>query len=492
MSLLPLTIPPGVYRTGTAYQSMGRWYESDLIRWFAKAMGPFGGWRKVTDTVLDGPGRGIVTWRPSTTTRYAGIGTPDSLYIWNDDVITDITPAGFPSGSQGSMYGIGYGSGLYGVGVYGQTTGSDPTDATTWSLDSWGDYLVACASHDRVLYEWTGNLANPAVAVTGAPSMRAFVVTAERVILALGADGDDRAVDWCDIGANTVWTPTASNAAGGVELQTNGVLMTGRRVPKGTLLWTTTDVWLATYVGQPDIYVFDQKERGCGLLAPQAVQVTPGGTFWMGIRNFFRYDGRVVPLPCDVQDYVFQDINFDQAAQFSSGHNAAFGEVYWWYCSAGSDTLDRCVSYNYRENHWAMHPSLIRSCWEDASTFRYPLAVSPAGVLYEQESGWTADGTPILDGRYAKSGPVEFGAGDRIMEAKQLVPDTNTEGDAQVRFESRFTPDGDATAWGPYPIAAYTDTRVTGRQLSVILEATADRDWRLGVMRLEAEPGGGR
>lgn len=494
MTLIPLTIPPGVFRNGTAYQAQGRWYESDLIRWLSGAVMPVGGWLRSSPTTMDAPGRGMTAWRPSNIIRYLGIGSPNKLYIWDDSVITDITPVGFTAGNVAATYGAGYGTGTYGSGLYSVgSSGTTLMDATTWSMDPWGDRLVACASHDKKIYEWAGVLATPAAQVAGSPLARSIVVTAERVLMALGTTSD-RDIDWSDIGVNTDWTPSATNAAGGVTLQTDGALIAGVRVRKGTLIMTTTDAWLATYVGQPDIYLFEQVEKGCGLFGALAIQSTPGGTFWLSQSSFFRYEGaQIRPLPCDLQDYVFGDINLDQASQFSSGHNSAFGEVYWWYCSAGSTTIDRCVSYNYRENHWAMHPSLLRTCWEEAGVFRRPMAVSTAGALYEHESGWTNNGTAITTGRYAKSGPVEMGSGDQIMECSQLVPDEKTVGQLQFIAETRYTPEDPAPrTWGPFPATAYTDFRVTGRQMALTLQATADADFRFGTQRLDATPGGRR
>lgn len=489
--LIPLPIPPGVYRNGTNYQAQGRWYDADLVRWFGKTMRPFGGWKKVTASSLGGAGRGIVAWRPSNAVRYAGIGTPDKLWVWNDDVLTDITPSGFPSGSGGSIYGVGYGYGNYGSGVYGQTTGTGVPDATTWTLDNWGNRLVACATHNGVLYEWDGNLAHLAAAVANAPTMRSFLVTEERSLMAIASNNNDREVSWSDFENNTDWTPTATNAAGALNIQTPGSLLTGRRTAYGHLIWSTVDLHRMNYVGQPDIYVPEKIASDCGTRSPLSIQATPGGVFWMGGNSFFRYDGgQVVPLPSDVQDYVFADINTDQAALFASGHNPAFGEVYWWYCSAGSTTLNRCVAYNYRENHWNILPSLSRGCWAAQGVFRSPLAVDAAGTLFEHESGWTADGTPILAGRFATSGPIEIGSGDQIVEATQLVPDAGTEGAMELLFTTKFTPEGPSTTWGPFPANQYTDTRVTGRQVALTLRSLQDADFRFGTHRLDAIPGG--
>ena len=45
---IPLKLPPGIYRNGTQYQSAGRWYDANLVRWYDGTLRPIGGWRKRT------------------------------------------------------------------------------------------------------------------------------------------------------------------------------------------------------------------------------------------------------------------------------------------------------------------------------------------------------------------------------------------------------------------------------------------------------------
>lgn len=496
--LFPLPIPPGVARNGTEYQNAGRWYEAALMRWYAKGIRPFGGWVRKTSTNLGGPGRGMLTWRPSSFSRQAAIGTPDGLFIWDDDSIIDITPTGFPAGVPSTFYGVGYGFGPYGAGDYGVSSGSGATEATSWSMDTWGDYLDAVASHDRVIYEYD-NDGNPAEPVANAPTALALFVTEERVLVALGADGNLRQIKWSDFENNTLWIPDFDNAAGDFRLQTDGTIVTGRAGVRGTnLIWTTTDLWRMSFIGGTLVYQFNQISKNCGLVAPKAIQVIEGGAVWMGQKNFLLFNGgEVAPIPCDLQDYVYGDINFAQAAKFHCGHIAAFGEVLFFYCSAGSTAIDRCVAYNYREGHWnIVDPNgiMARGCWADVGAFNYPLAVGEDGLLYQQETGFDADGVPILTSRYAKSGPVQLGSGDRLIEATQMLPDKTAVGDVQVRFRQRFTPLGAETLRGPYAIRSdgYTDIRVTARQVGLTIESLADADFRIGLQRLDGVEGGAR
>ena len=223
---IPLNIPPGVYKNGTEYQSKGRWNNSTLVRWYQNTIRPIGGWRKRSSTQLTGSARGLIAWRDNSNVRWTGIGTHSKLYAMNEGgVAYDITPASFTVGIADADTKLGYGYGAYGTAAYGiarPDTGSY-LPATTWSLDTWGEYLVGCSNADGKLLEWQLNTSNDAAAITNAPtSCSGLVVTEERFLFALGAGGNPRKVQWSDQEVNTTWTPRATNQAGDFDLTTLG------------------------------------------------------------------------------------------------------------------------------------------------------------------------------------------------------------------------------------------------------------------------------
>lgn len=495
MSLYPVKLPPGVYRNGTEYQSQGRWYDANLVRWYEGTMRPVGGWMRENPTAFDGVCRGLYAWKSNDYTRWAAVGTNSKLYAYAGSALTDITPTSFSAGRVDSVYGLGYGVSSFGTGNYGvKRPGLGLVlEAATWSLDNFGQYPVMVAPHDGRLLYWDLNALNKATVVhSSAPtSNRAVVVTPERFLVALGAGGNPRLVQWADQESLTVWSPAATNQAGDFELATSGTIMAGRRVRGATLIWTDTDVHSMTYIGTPYVYSFDRVGGFCGAAGPNAVAALDAEAYWMGTNGFFKYNGTVVPIPCDVQDYVFSDINRVQAAKIYAGANTAFGEIWWFYPSANSIENDRYVVFNYREGHWSIG-QLARTAWTGSGVFEYPLAAGTDGYIYDHEMGWTANGTPITSQRYARSGPTEIGNGDRVVIASMLIPDEKTQGQAKVSFKTRFTPNGLESTFGPYTLTDYTSVRFTGRQVSVEIDGNSDADWRVGILRIDGVLGGTR
>ena len=156
MPLIPLNIPAGQYRNGTEYQSQGRWRDADLVRWHEGALRPVGGWRQRGSVDIGGVVRSITAWEDNSNNRRVALGTYNKLYAMNDgNIVSDITPAGFTAGRVDATAFTGYGGAPYGLGLYGlpsQDTGSI-LSATTWSLENWGEYLLANTSDDGKIYE---------------------------------------------------------------------------------------------------------------------------------------------------------------------------------------------------------------------------------------------------------------------------------------------------------------------------------------------------
>lgn len=493
MPLIALDLPPGVYRNGTDLQAQGRYRDSNLMRWHDNTMQPIQGWRTRSDTAAAAKIRSLHAWVDNSADRWIAAGTYNKLYVYTQSGIQhDITPVGLTAGQEDSTNPVGYGNGAYGVDAYGtpRQESDIPDPATTWSMDSWGQYLVACSDADGKIYEWQLNTGTAAAQVTNAPtSCAGIVVTDERFILALGAGGNPRKVQWPDRENNTVWSPLATNEAGDYELQTNGRLQCGGRLQNQTLLLTDTDAHTATYSGPPYVYGFERVGTSCGIIGKKALAIVDRGAVWMGARSFYTFAGGTVQeIDSDVADYVFSDINMSQASKITAVSNAKFSEIRWFYPSGTSTENDRYVAFNYQDNTWTIG-TLARTAAVDAGVFRYPIYANASDKkIYEHEVGNNYDGaTP-----FAESGPVSLGIGDNVASVTEMIPDERTQGDVQVKFKTRFYPNDTEREYGPYSMSNPTSLRITGRQFRVRIEGVSGSDWRVGINRLEVKAGGRR
>lgn len=523
-TLVGLDLPPGLSSNGTRYNNRNRWLDGSLVRFLEGAIRPVGGWlinrtAEGADLHIVGTPRGSLGWRDNDSAAWLGVGTtgPDSrLYVLHDGTLTDITPVGLVDGAVDGGFASGgvYGGGrVYGGGsVYGGfTLSSVILAADTWSLDNFGEILLACLTSDGTIYESTPNAV--AVAVTNAPTdCRGIVVTNERFIFALGAGGDPRLVAWCSQEARTVWTPAVGNSAGDFPLQTNGRLVAGAATARETLLWTDADLWGASYIGGTLIYRFDQRGDNCGLIGPNAFAIVGGNTvYWMGDGRFFQYAGAVREIPCPVSEAVFGNLSQTQRAKIQAVP-MAFGEVWWFYPSndqSGTEN-DRYVAYQPATGLW-MTGALARASGIGAGVFTNPQLWTSDGFLFTHESGIDHGGEiPFLE-----TGPLEIADGERTVLLQKLYADELVIGSLTVKAFSAFNPTDVETETTPQALTAPTDMRVSGRQFRLRFEenlggvALADGsyvadgailagagslgvDWRLGRMRVGVIQGGRR
>jgi hypothetical protein len=223
------------------------------------------------------------------------------------------------------------------------------------------------------------------------------------------------------------------------------------------------------------------------LISSQSVAAIDTAAIWMSKSGFWVYDGYVKPLVSDVGDYIFQNINYNQASKIYSVHNSKYGEIIWFYPSSQSNENDSYVTYNYRENHWAIG-SLARTAGTDRGVYLNPLMVSSDGYIYEHEVGFAYDSVAP----YAESGPVEIGTGEQVMSVRQIIPDEQTLGEVVVSFKTRMYPTSTETTYGPYTASQPTDVRFTGRQVKVRYTGAVLDDWRVGINRLDVIAAGKR
>ena len=234
----------------------------------------------------------------------------------------------------------------------------------------------------------------------------------------------------------------------------------------------------------------------------------------MGTNGFWLYDqGTVQPLPSDVQDYVFSDINRIQISKVHAVPNSQFGELWWFYPSSASNEINRYVIWNYRENHWSIGQLSRYSGTDAGGAFTFPLMIGADGVVYEHETGFSypglAQAVPSLASDpqfllpsvpYCESGPVEFapvsasysGQGARVFQANAFIPDERLSGDVSLTVKGRVYPNGPETVLGPLALKPQTDVRITGRQVKIRLTGVRNDDWRFGHARMEIKGQGNR
>lgn len=501
MTLGPLALPPGVVRGASPHMTRNRWFDANGVRWSGPALQPIGGWETFSSSAVASPARRIHSWRDNDGLPRMCIACDAKLYLLDGGTLTDKTAASYVGVGGGT--GGGYGVAAYGDEAYGTARSVGPLITPrpyTWSLDTWGEQMLSVASSDGRLLVW--DPATPSslfTVVSGAPTNnQAMGVTPERHVLLVGAGGEPRRLAWCSREDYTDWNyASTTNTAGYKDIDTSGLLQSIHRVRDGHLLFSDDELWLVRYVGQPYVYgITGPHAEGVEPMSPAGVVSFSGRAVWMGKEGFWTYDGgSVLPLPCDVQDYVFSRINRDVAGNRVCGsRNSLWPEIWWDYPSGTSAENDSCVIWNYASNWWSIG-SRTRSAAADGGVYTKPVAVGVDGYVYRHEVGWLASNASRVGTIYAESGPLTAEGGASVFHVTQAQLDSGAGYDAlQVKAYTRLTRDGSETTVGPYTprTNGWLDMRFGGRDIRLRFENAIDADWSVGTILLDTVPGGGR
>lgn len=410
-------------------------------------------------------------------------------------------------GAESSTYGLGWGAGGWSESTWGtaRTISNFLTAARTWSLDQWGEDLIACPRGGGI-YVWDASVGTGtrAAVISGAPTTARFVMVSPvaQHLIAFGAHSgsadDPLLIRWSTNEDYTSWTPSASNSAGTKRLNTGNEIFCGVEANKEILVFTDSHLWRMAYIGPPEVFAFDPLGQHGGIRGPNAAIEVNGIVYWMGEKNFYYFDGSIRELECDVWPTVFKNINPIQRHKVFAGYNRGFGEIWWLYCSADSEDVDRYVIYNVQERVWSFG-TLSRTVFVgDSDIFSNPYAIDPDGKLYDHEFGTDDDGDAMTV--TLESGDVEIGEGDDMMHVGMLVPDfKDLTGSVSLSLTAKKWPHsgaGKTSTKGPFAITSateYINPRIRGRQLSLSLSSSAVGDhWRLGTIRLGVRAHGKR
>ena len=413
----------------------------------------------------------------------------------------------------GSGYGVGgYGTGGYGSGITTVTpTTGDPLYAEDWTLDNWGDTLIACpngltfgpAVSDPLggpIYAWSPQANSPTLnVIPEAPVANAgiFVAMPQRQIIAWGSTfngvQDPLLLRWCDIENYQQWVALPTNQAGSYRIPKGSKIIGCIQGPQQGLIWTDLALWAMQYVGAPYVYSFNEIGTGCGLIAPKAAASLNGVVYWMSQSQFFALSPNGVQgIPCPIWDVIFQDLDTTNLDKIRVAPNSRFNEISWFYPTNGNGgEISAYVKYNIGLNQWDFG-TLSRTAWINQSVLGPPIGSTPDGIIYQHETSVNADGQPMTS--YFQTGYFVLSEADVLTYIDQFWPDAKwglyagvQDANLLITFYVLNYPGDTPRVYGPYDVTQatqYISPRFRGRLVSIRIESNdIDSFWRMGAMR---------
>jgi hypothetical protein len=461
------------------------------------------------------------------TSNAADVGNGGALTVAAFQINTGSATATIPSPSPSSAWGLGsWGSGPWGGGS------NTVLSLRVWSQGNFGEDLVF-GPRGGAIYYWDAtlgpiirgvNLATK-LGATNVPIVQNYILVSDiyRFVFAFGCNDygssvqDPMLIRWSDQEDALNWTPGATTQAGSLPLSRGSEIVTAIQSRQEVLVWTDAALYSLQYLGAPDVWGAQLMGDNISIVGQNAVAFSNGVSYWMGVDKFYKYDGRTQTLRCDLRQYIFGDINTLQLQQVCAGTNEGFNEIWWFYCSANSNVIDRYVIYNYLEDIW-YYGSMGRTAWLDSGLQDYPLAATYSQNLVYHEFGvddnQTTTTLPIV--ATIESSEFDLDDGHNFMFIWRVLPDLTFRGSTasnpsgvltlqpMVNSGSGFTTPASVggnsantiTRTATVPIEAFTGqvfTRVRGRQMIMKFESIdLGVTWQLGSMRLDMRQDGRR
>ena len=422
--------------------------------------------------------------------------------------------------------GYGWGTYQWNTGTWGtaRTVSNVILDPGNWSLDNFGEVLVATVFDGRT-FTWNAGAATPRVIrasqtttnfnTTNNPtkSRLTLVSDRDRHLFHFGTEttiGDTSTQDPMFVRFSNqedlnTYAPSSTNTAGTFRLDTGNKIVAAIQGKDYVFCLTDQAAYVIQFVGPPFIFSVRQVGTNCGCIGPKAVSYANGAVWWMSAEGgFFVFDGTVKSLPCLVEDFVFSTdgdnlgVNYDASEIIYSSPNALFTEINWFYPKSGSLQIDRCVTYNYSENVFTTS-SLDRTSYQDQGVYNLPYATDydttatpvfsnisgitnlyGASIYYAHELGddqVNSSGTTSIDA-FIKSGDWDItsrrsplgqmtgvadyrGDGEFFMSVKRFIPDFKyLRGNSRVTLFLNDYPDNTAVS---SPLGPFTITKTTDK-----------------------------
>jgi hypothetical protein len=386
------------------------------------------------------------------------------------------------------------------------------------------------------LLDVAGNEINAAAAGSGTVSLIVDVPTVQnnivvsdtsRFVLIFGCNDygssvlDPMLVRWSNQDDPYNWTPNATNQAGSIRLSHGSEIITTVQARQEIVAFTDSAVYSFQYLGPPFVWSSQLLGDNISIISPNAAVIASGIVYWMGVDKFYAYDGRVQTLSCDLRRYIYSDINQEQNLQVFCGTNEGFNEVWWFYCSANSNTVNRYVIYNYLEKIW-YYGTMERTAWLDSGLQSYPIAAkynssTLTGNLIDHESGLNdnTDGTNVAINAYISSSEFDIGDGHNFGFVWRVLPDLTFENaeaapngapaSVSMTLYGLANSGSGVTSTASQPVAKSNTyviteeftgmifTRMRGRQMIFKIDSNQiNTTWQLGAPRIDIRPDGRR
>lgn len=492
MDRKPLKMPVGIVKNSTPAGTAKSWSDASLVRWVDGALRPWGGWDKIDIDNFASIPRSCHTWTDNSGVIRTAVLCDNHLYVIDGGSLFDITPADGIIGPNSDVNQGGFGDGPYNYDTYGTERPERITMrylGPAFSLNNWGEHLIAMVSTDGRLLHWIPNTAMlKAEAVPSAPiSNRMFVVTPERHVMLFCMGGDFRTFGWCSQEDISDWNMASTlNTAGYYEVEPAAQILCAISTPIGTAFWTATKMYWIVYQGTPYIYTYKPVGDNLTPVSYASAATYSDSLVWLSENGFWTFNGGIpTPMDCPVFDWYRENVNIDHARYKAWGMNLfSMPEVLFFFPMGDNTECNAYIQWNYKYGWWSIG-MLSRTAGNGATYSNYPIMVNQEGAYYHEKGDYYngADALPYI------SGYINQGYGSvtsTIIDA--IVDDGANPGDVGYTFSGALMRSKNSPVSSTHKLTARSDglleVRFTARDIKLKIETIREGvgAWTFGEM----------
>jgi hypothetical protein len=232
----------------------------------------------------------------------------------------------------------------------GYTTPSDQK----WRFTQFGNRVIAANGGDRLQGYLMGTSTLFADLGAAAPKSR-YVTTVRDFVVAGFNNGSTvypNRVEWCALGDETDWTPSAATQSDYQDIPDGGHVK-GITGGEFGIVFMDRAVVRMSYVGSPLVFQFDTISRGLGCMEPNSIIQYAGSSFFLSDDGFYVCNGQTVQSISveKVDRWFFNTVDISQLSTMSAAVDPLKNLVIW--CFKTVDQTTALLIYNFNLSKWS-------------------------------------------------------------------------------------------------------------------------------------------
>jgi len=261
---------------------------------------------------------------------------------------TALTLTGHYAGTHGSLATVDYRTRM----IYGNVDGTP--GGNRWQYASVAGKFCFGNGYDQ-MQVWTGTGYSTDLNTTYCNQVRYCVPYANRLVTADSYDTDlakrnPWRLRWSKEGDPTNWTDDTSGFNDFID--TEEPIMGLGVAGENLIVFKNTSYYLGLRTGQATSAIgFPSQKKGIGLYAPYSIVHAAGSVAWMGIDDFYFFNGsEAEPVGDPIRKKFFDLVSDDEAKAVFGINNIRYNEVLW---VANTSSGQYIFAYDWKEKVWS-------------------------------------------------------------------------------------------------------------------------------------------